>query len=155
VPEQVQDFYPTPGTVSTCMFYTGLDPMTGRPVYVAKTPREKAMQRALLQFDQPRNWPLIREALREAGREDLIGPGGLVPDEGAEHRRAAKGGSRRADGKKAAAAGKTPKDGGKGAARSRTAQNKAGDGSRRGKAAGPKGMAGSKPVKAGRRTGGK
>ena len=96
VPEQVQDFYPTPGTVSTCMFHTGLDPMTGKPVYVAKTPREKAMQRALLQFDQRRNWPLIREALREAGREDLIGPGGLVPGDsmrtdGERHRNAAGG----------------------------------------------------------------
>jgi hypothetical protein len=94
VPEQVQDFYPTPGTVSTCMFHTGLDPMTGKSVYVAKTPKEKAMQRALLQFDQRRNWPLIREALREAGREDLIGPGGLVPGDnaGGERHRSTAGG---------------------------------------------------------------
>lgn len=84
VPEQVQDFYPTPGTVSTCMYYTERDPMTGKPVYVAKTAKEKAMQRALLQFDQRRNWPLIREALKLADREDLIGPGGgcLVPGDG-------------------------------------------------------------------------
>jgi len=91
IPEQVQDFYPTPGTISTCMYYTERDPMTGKPVYVAKTPREKAMQRALLQFDRRRNWPLIREALKEAGREDLIGPGRdcLVPDDGraGEYRR--------------------------------------------------------------------
>ncbi|NLT98829.1 MAG: YgiQ family radical SAM protein [Christensenellaceae bacterium] len=107
VPEQVQDFYPTPGTISTCMFYTGLDPMTGKPVYVARTPREKAMQRALLQFDQKRNWPLIREALREAGREDLIGPGGLVP---AETRPSRKG---RAGGSKAAASEKTERGGSK------------------------------------------
>jgi uncharacterized radical SAM protein YgiQ len=116
VPEQVQDFYPTPGTVSTCMFHTGLDPMTGKPVYVAKTPREKAMQRALLQFDQKRNWPLIREALCEAGREDLIGPGGLVPEETSP-----KGGSRKgkAGGRKKAHAGgiKTKKGSGKGAGR--------------------------------------
>jgi len=129
VPEQVQDFYPTPGTISTCMFHTGLDPMTGKPVYVAKTPREKAMQRALLQFDQERNWPLIREALREAGREDLIGSGGLVPDETAEQRRASKGGSRKgkADGRKAAADGKPAKGGEKNAVRSRAAQHKTGE----------------------------
>ena len=82
IPEQVQDFYPTPGTVSTCMYYTGIDPMTGKPVYVARTPKEKAMQRALLQFHNKRNWPLVREALKEAGREDLIGRGPqcLVPE---------------------------------------------------------------------------
>jgi uncharacterized radical SAM protein YgiQ len=81
VPEQVQDFYPTPGTLSTCMFYTERDPLAGKPVYVAKTPKEKAMQRALLQFDKRRNWPIIREALRSVGREDLIGQGKncLVP----------------------------------------------------------------------------
>lgn len=83
IPEQVQDFYPTPGTLSTCMYYTGNDPMTGRPVYVATTPKEKAMQRALLQFNNKKNWPLIREALKTAGREDLIGRGKgcLVPEE--------------------------------------------------------------------------
>lgn len=82
-PEQVQDFYPTPGTISTCMFYTERDPLTGKPVYVAKTPKEKAMQRALLQFGQRKNWPLIREALKTADREDLIGPEKdcLVPGE--------------------------------------------------------------------------
>ncbi len=74
-PEQVQDFYPTPGTVSTCMYYTGVDPMTGEQVYVAKTEREKAMQRALLQFARPENRRLVEEALRTAGREDLIGYG--------------------------------------------------------------------------------
>ena len=83
-PEQVQDFYPTPGTLSTCMFYTGFDPRTGKPVYVPRTPHEKAMQRALLQFRRPQNFPLVREALREAHREDLIGTGRncLVPPEG-------------------------------------------------------------------------
>ena len=83
-PEQVQDFYPTPGTLSTCMFYTGMDPRTGKSVYVPRTPQEKAMQRALLQFRRPQNFPLVREALRQAGREDLIGTGRncLVPPEG-------------------------------------------------------------------------
>lgn len=72
-PEQVQDFYPTPGTISTCMYYTGLDPRTMKPVYVARDPYEKAMQRALLQFRDPRNRRLVMEALRKAGRPDLIG----------------------------------------------------------------------------------
>ena len=72
-PEQVQDFYPTPGTVSTCMYYTGLDPYTMKEVYVAKDPHEKAMQRALLQYFNPKNAELVREALRRAGRRDLIG----------------------------------------------------------------------------------
>lgn len=72
-PEQVQDFYPTPGTVSTCMYYTGLDPYTMKEVYVAKDPHEKAMQRALLQYFNPKNAELVREALKRAGRRDLIG----------------------------------------------------------------------------------
>ena len=72
-PEQVQDFYPTPSTVSTCIYFTGVDPRTMEPVYVAKTPHEKAMQRALIQYRNPRNADLVREALRRAGREDLIG----------------------------------------------------------------------------------
>ncbi len=74
-PEQVQDFYPTPGTMSTCMYYSGLDPRSMEPVYVAKTEKEKAMQRALLQYTEPRNRKLVAEALRLAHREDLIGPG--------------------------------------------------------------------------------
>ena len=74
-PEQVQDFYPTPGTVSTCMFYTGLDPYTMKEVYVAKDPHEKALQRALLQYFDPRKKELVIEALRKAGRSDLIGSG--------------------------------------------------------------------------------
>lgn len=72
-PEQVQDFYPTPGTISTCMFYTGLDPYTMKEVYVAKTPKDKAMQRALLQYFNPNNKELVVEALKRAGRTDLIG----------------------------------------------------------------------------------
>ncbi|MDD5897334.1 MAG: YgiQ family radical SAM protein [Clostridia bacterium] len=74
-PEQVQDFYPTPGTLSTCMYYTGLDPRDMTPVYVPKAPHEKAMQRALLQFKNPANHELVCEALRLCGREDLIGFG--------------------------------------------------------------------------------
>ena len=83
-PEQVQDFYPTPGTLSTCMFHTGFDPRTSKPVFIPKTPQEKAMQRALLQFKRPQNFPIVREALRAAGREDLIGTSRhcLVPPEG-------------------------------------------------------------------------
>lgn len=72
-PEQVQDFYPTPGTLSTCMYYTGLDPYTMKPVWSAKTPKDKALQRALLQWWRPEKRPLVLEALRKAGREDLIG----------------------------------------------------------------------------------
>ena len=73
MPEQVQDFYPTPSTISTCMYYTGLDPRNMKPVYVPKTPHEKAMQRALIQYRNPKNYDLVYEALMEAGREDLIG----------------------------------------------------------------------------------
>lgn len=72
-PEQVQDFYPTPGTLSTCMYYTGMDPRTMTAVYAPKTPHEKAMQRALMQYRNPSNYRLVLEALQTAGREDLIG----------------------------------------------------------------------------------
>ena len=74
-PEQVQDFYPTPGTISTAMFYTELDPYTLEPVYVPKTMKEKHMQRALLQYFNPKNKEIVVEALRKAGRTDLIGNG--------------------------------------------------------------------------------
>ena len=74
-PEQVQDFYPTPGTLSTTMFYTGLDPLTMKPMYIPKSKTEKAMQRVLLQYKAPRNYDLVYKALVEAGREDLIGYG--------------------------------------------------------------------------------
>ena len=73
MPEQVQDFYPTPSTISTCMYYTGLDPRTMQLVYVAHNPHEKAMQRALIQYRDPKNYELVKEALRKAGRQDLIG----------------------------------------------------------------------------------
>ena len=74
-PEQVQDFYPTPGTLATCMYYTGLDPRTLEPVYVPRTQTEKAAQRALLQWKKPQNRSIVQKALLEAGREDLIGFG--------------------------------------------------------------------------------
>ena len=74
-PEQVQDFYPTPGTLSTCMYYTGIDPRTMQPVYVPRDPHEKAMQRALMQWKRPEKRPLVREALHRTHREDLIGYG--------------------------------------------------------------------------------
>ena len=72
VPDQVQDFYPTPGTLSTCMYYTELDPFTGKPVYVPKSMEEKQMQRALMHFHKPENRDLVRKALIQAKREDLI-----------------------------------------------------------------------------------
>ncbi|WP_250227657.1 YgiQ family radical SAM protein [Anaeropeptidivorans aminofermentans] len=72
-PEQVQDFYPTPGTLSTCIYYTGIDPRTMEKVYVPKSPHEKAMQRALMQYRLPKNYDLVKEALMKAGRQDLIG----------------------------------------------------------------------------------
>ena len=75
MPEQVQDFYPTPGTLSTAMYYTEIDPRTMKPVYVAKTAEEKAMQRALLQWRRPDKRPIVLAALKKAGREDLIGFG--------------------------------------------------------------------------------
>lgn len=75
VPDQAQDFYPTPGSLSTCMYYTGLDPLTMEPVYVPKSREERAMQRALLQFNKPENYPLVKKALLRAGRRDLIGKG--------------------------------------------------------------------------------
>ena len=74
-PEQVQDYYPTPGTISTAMYYTELDPYTMEKVYVAKTPHEKALQRALMQYFIPKNYDLVYEALKKTGRNDLIGTG--------------------------------------------------------------------------------
>lgn len=88
-PEQVQDFYPTPGTLSTCMFYTGLDPRTMETVYVPRSSKEKAMQRALLQYKNNANYRLVHEALIEAHREDLIGygPKCLIRPQGAVYHR--------------------------------------------------------------------
>ena len=87
-PEQVQDFYPTPGTASTVMYYTGIDPLTGETVEQVNDPKEKRMQRALLQWNRRENAPLVREALRRCGREDLIGYGKdcLVAPERSEKR---------------------------------------------------------------------
>ncbi len=88
MPQQVQDFYPTPSTISTCMYYTGLDPRTMEPVYVAHNPHEKAMQRALIQYREPRNYKLVKEALLKAGRTDLIGFGQqcLIPPREIAHK---------------------------------------------------------------------
>ncbi|MBQ3557794.1 MAG: YgiQ family radical SAM protein [Oscillospiraceae bacterium] len=86
MPEQVQDFYPTPGTLATCMWYTGIDPRTMKPVFVPKTPHDKALQRALMQWRKPQNRKLVLEALHKVGREDLIGYGKhclVRPDKGA------------------------------------------------------------------------
>ncbi len=81
MPEQVQDFYPTPSTISTCMYYTGVDPRNMERVYVPKNPHEKAMQRALIQYKRPENYDLVKEALLKCGRQDLIGfsKGCLIP----------------------------------------------------------------------------
>ena len=87
-PEQVQDFYPTPGTLSTCMYYTGFDPRNGKRVFVAKTAREKATQRALIQYRLPANREIVQSALIHAGRKDLIGhhPKALIrPNKSAKH----------------------------------------------------------------------
>ena len=73
MPEQVQDFYPTPSTISTCMYYTGVNPRDMKPVYVPKNPHEKAMQRALIQYRDPKNYELVLEALHKVGRMDLVG----------------------------------------------------------------------------------
>ncbi len=89
MPEQVQDFYPTPSTASTVMYYTGIDPRDGQKVYVCRNPHEKAMQRALIQYRNPRNYDLVYEALNRAGRTDLIGYGKkcLIRPRKAEQRR--------------------------------------------------------------------
>ena len=81
MPQQVQDFYPTPSTMSTVMYYTGIDPRDMKPVYVVKNPHEKAMQRALIQYKNPENYELVKEALLKMHREDLIGfgPKCLIP----------------------------------------------------------------------------
>ena len=91
---QVQDFYPTPGTLSTCMFYTGYDPYTMEEVYVPKTPEEKKMQRTLLQYFKPENKKIVISALKKAGRYDLIGYGKnclVTPENGRNETRAVNG----------------------------------------------------------------
>jgi len=74
-PEQIQDFTPTPGSLSTCIYYTGIDPLTGQKVYVPRSGRERKLQRALAQYRNPQNRQLVREALHKAGRTDLVGRG--------------------------------------------------------------------------------
>ena len=112
-PEQVQDFYPTPGTMSTAMFYTGLDPRDMKPVYVPKDPHEKAMQRALMQYFNPVNRKLVLEALKKLDREDLIGWGSsclIPPYEREKKKKDAPGGRKGTPAKKTAVAnGKTGK----------------------------------------------
>ena len=96
IPEQAQDFYPTPSTLSTCMYYTGLHPLTMEKVYVPRNPHEKAMQRALIQYRDPKNYDLVREALQRTGRQDLIGfgPKCLIPPRKIAHGKSGKSASR-------------------------------------------------------------
>ncbi len=102
MPEQVQDFYPTLSTLSTCMYYTGLDPRTMEPVYVPKNPHEKAMQRALIQYRNPKLYDLVLEALRKAGRMDLVGfgPKCLIRPRGRHQQAEARGSGKGEPGKK-------------------------------------------------------
>ena len=97
MPEQVQDFYPTPSTISTCMYYTGVDPRTMEPVYIPKSAHEKAMQRALIQYRDPRNYELVKEALITEHREDLIGFGKecLIPPRKMKYEHKQSGGKKR------------------------------------------------------------
>ena len=122
MPEQVQDFYPTPSTMSTCMFYTGVDPRTMEPVYIPRDPHEKAMQRALIQYRKPENYKLVKEALRKAGREDLIGYGAkclikpVPPKPGASGGKKPTGSGKPSKGKpRNSSRGTTPKAGQRGA----------------------------------------
>ena len=128
-PEQVQDFYPTPGTLSTAMYYTGLDPRDMTPVFVARDPEDKAMQRALLQSGNPKNHALVRKALHLAGREELIGWNKhcLVPPE-----KNPGGDPERKQGNKTAFSGEKPRFGGKNTAKF---QEKPARGGKPGKAA--------------------
>ncbi len=115
-PEQVQDYYPTPGTASTVMYYTGINPLDGKQVYVATDYHEKQLQRALLQYNRPENAPMVREALQKAGREDLIGysaeclvrPAGGAAGKGAKPNGKAQGGKPTQGKKPGAKAGGKP-----------------------------------------------
>ena len=145
-PEQVQDFYPTPSTVSTCMYYTGLDPRTMEPVYVARSPHEKAMQRALTQYREPGNYALVKEALLKAGRADLIGygPKCLIPprpmrEAPAKAAGRSKGGNRGRQATRINASGKNAP--GKNAARKNAARKNAPGKNAQGKSGGGKGAA--------------
>ncbi len=101
MPEQVQDFYPTPSTISTCMYYTGVDPRNMQPVYIPKNPHEKAMQRALIQYRDPKNYDLVMEALKKEGRMDLVGFGKecLIPPRKLSSERNGKSGRYKSDGR--------------------------------------------------------
>lgn len=113
MPEQVQDFYPTPSTLSTCMYYTGLDPRNMQPVYVPKSPHEKAMQRALIQYRNPELYDLVFEALHKAGRTDLIGfgPNCLIRPRRLKNEKQAAGNRRRNTGKSSASGRNTAQNG--------------------------------------------
>jgi radical SAM superfamily enzyme YgiQ (UPF0313 family) len=137
MPEQVQDFYPTPGTISTVMYYTGINPMNGKQVYVTTDYHEKQLQRALLQYSKPENANLVREALRLAGREDLIGygPKCLVrPDGGRSEGKAGTrtGGKRGGNGKSGKAAGRGKSGSGSQNSGARKASGKQGSGQQSG-----------------------
>ena len=134
-PEQVQDFYPTPGTLSTAMFYTGLDPRDMSPVYVPRDPHEKAMQRALMQYFRPENHALVLEALRRAGREDLIGfgreclvPPRLIRREGKGEKDARPAPGKPKDGPRSGKQGRQTKDAPQGRPPKRQAQRSASQG---------------------------
>ncbi|MBR5601255.1 MAG: YgiQ family radical SAM protein, partial [Clostridia bacterium] len=127
-PEQVQDYYPTPGTASTVMYYTGINPLDGKQVYVATDYHEKQLQRALLQYNRPENAPMVREALQKAGREDLIGygpeclvrPAGGKPQGNAQSKQGKPQGKSapKSGSKSAPKAGTKPQGGAKGGAKS-------------------------------------
>ncbi|MBQ8717856.1 MAG: DUF3362 domain-containing protein, partial [Clostridia bacterium] len=113
-PEQVQDFYPTPGTASTVMYYTGLDPFSMKEIYTPTDYREKQLQRALLQYRKPQMHSMVREALRKCGREDLIGNGKdcLVRPAGQVHTNAPRGANQdKRGGKPSPSRGNTKKPG--------------------------------------------
>ncbi len=120
-PEQVQDFYPTPSTLSTVMYYTGIDPRTGKKVSVAKNPHEKAMQRALMQYKKAENYELVKEALLLTHREDLIGFGAecLIPPRKMRRDKAGDGKKHVTDGKRGSMNGKRDKNKGRRAAADR------------------------------------
>lgn len=154
-PEQVQDFYPTPGTLSTCMYHTGLDPRTLKPVYVPKDFHEKRMQRALLQFRNPKNHELVREALTLAGRTDLIGfgPKCLVPPpkgEKASGKAPAGARSQKTAGGKAASRPPGPSEGRRGRKRAPEGQHEP-KAAGKGPGKGPKADSGQGPAKGARK----
>ncbi len=147
IPEQAQDFYPTPSTLSTCMYYTGLHPLTMEPVYVPENPHEKAMQRALIQYRDPKNYDLVKEALQKAGRQDLIGfgPKCLIPP------RKLAAGKGAPSGKPAGKSGFSGRPGGKGASSGRSTDRSADKGRFSGKPVGKGQTSGSGREKKGNR----